>query len=481
MRLDSSDFSCDLLRVRGVHGREAIGQLFSYDIDVVCSDGAELSIEQVLGAAASLVFEVEGADERTVYGMIAEVEDRHETETAFRSYRLRLAPRAFRATLVELQQVFLDISVPELIQHKLAMVGLGPEDMVMRLYRDHPRREMIVQYKETDLAFISRLAEHLGISFFFEHESGRDVMVFTDEPTGFQPLPGGDVVVFRPRGERRDVFELREQARAFPATYVMQEYNYRTPRLDMTAAHESPAGLGGGVVEYGAHHKTPEEGQQLARIRAEERASSSRYFECQSDELRLIPGAVFALAGHPRLDGERFLAVEVEHRAVQPVAVEGGAGGEQEYVNRARLVRAAQAYRPPRTAPRPKIHGVVTALVEPLPDGEIGEVSPIDEQGRYRVRFHFDAGDPASRAFPSRLVRMIQPHAGPNYGIHFPLKPGIEVLMVFVDGDPDRPMIVGAAPNPITPSPVTREVNLMHRIETSTGILIEMRDCAPRG
>ncbi|WP_441290346.1 type VI secretion system tip protein TssI/VgrG [Sorangium sp. KYC3313] len=481
LRLDSSDFSCDLLRVRGVHGKEAIGQLFSYDIDVVCSDGAELSIEQVLGAAASLVFEVEGADERTVHGMIAEVEDRHEAETAFRSYRLRLAPRAFRATLVELQQVFLDISVPELIQHKLAMVGLGPDDVVMRLYRDHPDREMIVQYKETDLAFISRLAEHLGISFFFEHESGRDVMVFTDEPTGFQPLPGGDAVVFRPRGERRDMFELREQARAFPATYVMQEYNYRTPRLDMTGAHESPAGLGGGVVEYGAHHKTPEEGQQLARIRAEERASSSRYFECQSDELRLIPGAVFGLEGHPRLDGERFLAVEVEHRAVQPVAIEGGAGGEQEYVNRARLVRAAQAYRPPRTAPRPKIHGVVTALVEPLPDGEIGDVSPIDEQGRYRVRFHFDAGDPASRAFPSRLVRMIQPHAGPNYGIHFPLKPGIEVLMVFLDGDPDRPMIVGAAPNPITPSPVTREVNLMHRIETSTGILIEMRDCPPRG
>ncbi|WP_437633901.1 type VI secretion system tip protein TssI/VgrG [Sorangium sp. So ce854] len=481
LRLDSDDFSCDLLRVRGVHGKESIGQLFSYDIDVVCSDGAELSIEQVLGATASLVFEVEGADERAVHGMIAEVEDRHETESTFRSYRLRLAPRAFRATLVELQQVFLDISVPKLIQQKLAMVGLGPDDVVMRLYRDHPDREMIVQYKETDLAFISRLAEHLGISFFFEHESGRDVMVFTDEQAGFQPLPGGDEVVFRPRGERRDVFELKEQARAFPATYVMQEYNYRTPRLDMTAAHESPAGLGGGVVEYGAHHKTPEEGQRLAQIRAEERASSSRYFECQSDELRLIPGAVFALEGHPRLDGARFLAVEVEHRAVQPVAIEGSGGGEQEYVNSARLVRAEQAYRPPRATPRPKIHGVVSALVDPLPDGEIGEVSPIDEQGRYRVRFHFDAGDPASRAFPSRLVRMIQPHAGPNYGVHFPLKPGIEVLMVFVDGDPDRPMIVGAAPNPITPSPVTREVNLMHRIETSTGILIEMRDGPPRG
>ncbi|WP_437608226.1 type VI secretion system tip protein TssI/VgrG [Sorangium sp. So ce834] len=480
LRLDSPDFDCAHVRVREVRGTEAIGQLFSFDIDVVCSDGAELSIEQVLGATASLVFEVEGADERTVHGLIAAVEDRHETETAHRSYRLRLAPRAFRATLVELQQVFLDVSVPELIQQKLAMVGLGPDDVTMRLYRDHPAREMIVQYKETDLAFISRLAEHLGISFFFEHESGRDVMVFTDEQVGFSPLPGGDAVVFRPRGERRDVFELKEQAIAFPATYVMQEYNYRTPRVDLTATHESAAGLGGGVVEYGAHHKTPDEGQQLARIRAEERASASRYFECRSDELRLLPGAVLAIEGHPRLDGQRFLIVEVEHRAVQPVAIEGEGGREQEYVNRARLARAEQAYRPPRATPRPKIHGVVSALVEPLPDGEIGKTSPIDEQGRYRVRFHFDAGDPASRAFPSRLVRMIQPHAGPNYGIHFPLKPGIEVLLVFVDGDPDRPMIVGAAPNPITPSPVTREVNLMHRIETSTGILIEMRDCPPR-
>ncbi|KYF77588.1 hypothetical protein BE11_11140 [Sorangium cellulosum] len=480
MRLDSRDFACAHLRVRGVRGTEAIGQLFSFDIDVVCSDGAELSIEQVLGAGASLVFEVDGAEERTVYGMIAEVEDRHETETDFRSYRLRLAPRAFRATLVELQQVFLQLSVPALIQQKLAMIGLGPEDVTMRLYRDYPEREMIVQYRETDLAFISRLAEHLGISFFFEHESGRDVMVFTDEQVGFQPLPRGGAAVFRTRGERRDVFELKEQARAFPATYVMQEYNYRMPRLDLTAAHESAAGVGGGVVEYGAHYASPEEGRLLAQIRAEERASASRYFECQSDELRLIPGATFALEDHPRLDGARFLVVEVEHRAVQPVAIEGGAGGEQEYLNRARLVRAEQPYRPPRAAPRPKIHGVVTALVEPLPDGEIGEVSPIDEQGRYRVRFHFDAGDPAARELPSRLVRMIQPHAGPNYGIHFPLKPGIEVLMIFLDGDPDRPMIVGSVPNPITPSPVTREVSLMHRIETSTGILIEMRDCPPR-
>lgn len=95
------------------------------------------------------------------------------------------------------------------------------------------------------------------------------------------------------------------------------------------------------------------------------------------------------------------------------------------------------------------------------------------------MKFYFDASDPAGRNKNSRLTRMIQPHAGPGYGLHFPLKPGIEVAMIFMDGDPDRPMILGATPNPVTPSPVVAEVNLMNRIETASGIVFEMRDAVP--
>ena len=102
--------------------------------------------------------------------------------------------------------------------------------------------------------------------------------------------------------------------------------------------------------------------------------------------------------------------------------------------------------------------------MEPTPGGEIGEAAQIDVEGRYTVKFYFDAGDVSGRQKNSRPVRMIQGHSGPNYGIHFPLKPGIELLVVFVDGDPDRPMIVGSAPNPVTPSPVGQEVNLMNPI-----------------
>ena len=122
---------------------------------------------------------------------------------------------------------------------------------------------------------------------------------------------------------------------------------------------------------------------------------------------------------------------------------------------------------------------MLTALVEPNPSGEIGEQAMIDAEGRYTVKFYFDAGDVAGRPKNSRPVRMIQAHAGPSYGVHFPLKPGVEVLIVFMDGDPDRPLIVGSVPNPITPSPVVEEVNLMNRIETASGLIIEMRDAVP--
>jgi type VI secretion system secreted protein VgrG len=119
---------------------------------------------------------------------------------------------------------------------------------------------------------------------------------------------------------------------------------------------------------------------------------------------------------------------------------------------------------------------VLTAITEPAPKGSSGHVAQIDDQGRYTVRFFFDlaAGDGRQRS--SAPVRMAQPHSGDGYGIHFPLKPGMEVTVCFVDGDPDRPIIAGAVPNPITASPVTRRDALMHRIKTRSGSLIQVKD-----
>ena len=137
---------------------------------------------------------------------------------------------------------------------------------------------------------------------------------------------------------------------------------------------------------------------------------------------------------------------------------------------------ASRAYRPPRVTPRPRIHGVITGITEPAPAGTSGRHAQIDEQGRYTVKFFFDGAAGEGRQRSSAPVRMAQPHAGDGYGMHFPLKPSVEVTVTFVDGDPDRPIISGAVPNPVTTSPVTRREATLNRLKTQSGAMIEFKD-----
>jgi type VI secretion system secreted protein VgrG len=476
VHLESEHFDCEHVQIHTLSGKEAISQLFWFDLGIVSLDGA-LTAAAMEGMDATIVFKTEDEEIRRVHGMIAEIEDMLDTEVETRSFKLRFVPRAHRLTLIQTQEIYMDLSVPEIIRQKLELVGLAA-DVELRLHGTYPQREFVVQYQETDLAFISRLAEHLGISFFFEHEDGRDKIVFTDYPKGFQPVSGRNVLPFRGRGEERDVFQMQARTRLIPKNYMLQDYNYRTPQVDLSASAQAAAGLAGGIVEQGAHFKTPDEGKALAEVRAEELQASHLVYSGRSDVCSFSAGARFSLREHPRLgDGAtEFLLVSVEHRAAQAVATHGAGKEPDRYTNTFSAIAGSLSYRPPRTTPCPRIYGVATGIVEQLPGAPSDQQhAMIDEQGRYVVRFLFDTAPQGLRK-ASRPVRMAQPHAGPNYGMHFPLKPGIEVLLIFIDGDPDRPLIVGSVPNPITPSPVVQRNSVINRIKTASGVLIEMKD-----
>jgi type VI secretion system secreted protein VgrG len=475
LRLDSRDFDTSRVQVRRVAGREIISQPFQFDVDFVVTDTDGFDQDQVLGAAASLVFERNGAEVRAVHGMITTFFDLFDAEPAHRTYRVRLVPRLHRLTFVEVQEVFLGLSVPEIIKQKLSLVNLGATDVELRLFDKYPAQDIVVQYRETDLAFVSRLAEHLGIAFFFDHEGGADKLVFTDRSGGFARLEGFPSMRYRGRGERRDVFRLEAESHLFPASYAVLDYDYRAPHLELTSTYEHPAGYAGGVAEYGSHHRTPADGDRLARVRAEERAGRSRFFRGESGLPELGAGVVVGLEGHPYLQDPSLLVVEVEHRASQAVGMRGGDGSEG-YVNTFKAVDASREYRPPRVTPRPRIHGVLTAITEPAPAGASGHHAQLDEQGRYTVKFFFDAAAGEGRPRSSAPVRMAQPHAGDGYGMHFPLKASVEVTVSFVDGDPDRPIIAGAVPNPVTTSPVTRRDATYNRLKTQSGAMIEIKD-----
>ncbi len=483
LTLTSDDFPTDRLRVRAFSGKEAISRLFSYDVELVSLDHDGPSAQAMTGAHVTLVIERYPGSTggwsgvRRLHGVVAEVDDLLAAHADFRVYRLRVVPRAFALALVETQDIFMHRAVPEIVAGKLEAVGLGGPATALRIEGQYAAREFVVQYQESDLAFVSRLTEHLGISFFFEHGEADETLVFTDAAIGFARVEGGPIP-FRPRGEAGDVFALEAKSRMIPAYYAVRDYNYRTPLLELTAEHELPDGAAGGVIEYGAHHKTPEEGKVLARIRAEERHATQLVYSGKSAVPTLAAGAAFTLEGHPDLGTVDLLVIEVEHRATQ--AVDGLPSAEAPgYTNSFRAIPADRTYRPPRVTPRPRIAGLVTGIIE-SPPGAALESGPVryaklDEQGRYLVRFLFDTTPPGERP-ASRPVRMIQNHVGEDYGTHFPLKPGIEVVLGFIDGDPDRPLIVGAVPNPIKPSPVTHVNPGVHRVKTSTGITVDMAE-----
>lgn len=472
--IESSGRQWEGVHVRALSGREAISQPFAFDLDVVCDPDVALPDDAYPGGEVTLVVEAEGEELRRVHGMLGPIEDALSPPGGMSAYRLRVVPRLFRLTLVETQEVYLGLTVPQIIERKLEMHNLLPGDYELRLLRDYPARDFVVQYRETDLAFVSRLAEHLGISYFFEHGARGDKLVFTDHPGGFQPIEGAEEIPFRPRGEGADIFALAATSHLTPTSYVVQDYNYRKPTLDLVAFVTLESGSGGGVAEYGAHVKSPAEAKELAQIRAEERLAQQRVYRGGGARWALSAGWRTTLVDHPRLGApERLLFVEVAHEATFPVFQQNDVSAS--YSNTFRAIPGDVPFRPPRVTPRPRIHGFVTGTIQPGPDGETGGFARLDAEGRYTVQLHFDTA-PAGEQRASHAIRMAQPFVGPSQGMHFPLRPGAEVLLAFADGDPDRPVIIGAVPNALMPSPVDARTADRHRITTAAGAMFEIRD-----
>jgi type VI secretion system secreted protein VgrG len=475
LSLESEAFDGERLRVRRLRGREAIGRPFEYLVDVVALDRDAPPIAAILGAPVTIVIErapAEGAGwvgVRRLHGMVLDVVDDLDAHEDVRGLALRVVPRAHALAMVETTDLFVARTLPEIWCAKLAAIGLEA-DFELRLSAEYPKRELVVEYAETDLAFVSRWAEHLGVSLFFEHGEASAKLVATDHPAGFGWIDG-EVARYRPRGESLDVFALAARHAVVRGYHAVRDYNYRTPLVDLTGEHTLDGATLGGRVELATHHKTPAEAIAIAKVRAEEELAGSLVYEGRSALPTLGAGLRMRLEGHPELGPVDLLVTEVDHDATVAVAGASSAAAPG-YRNAFRAIPAERTFRPARLTPRPRIAGLVTGFVEGAQGAE-GRHAHLDEQGRYLVRFFFDP-TPAGTPPPTRPVRMLQPHAGDGYGTHFPLKPGVEVAVGFLGGDPDRPFLVGAVSNPITPSPVTSANPGVHRTRTSSGITIDI-------
>lgn len=500
-------------RVFHFRGEEEISTLFRFEIDVV-ADAPDVPLAELIHSRACLTIE-DARMTRDVHGMVASVEQRGETHTHAFIYRFVLVPRAAKLTLSQQNQIYgtlEDVNVLDVARAELTGEGVrgpaveaasylaGHEVDMSRLWHmeTYPKRDYIVQYAESDWNFVARLLEHYGIFYYFEHGEDGELLLLGDGNHAFQPAPAPDgggeppVLPLRPRSglgadAEASIQSLTARVKGLPKQLVLKDYNWRKPHVPLQAEATVDPNGHGVVVTYGDHFRTPTEGQKLAEIRAQELLAQKQVFDGESDSLSLIPGYIFELSDHFRRDyNSRYLVVRVEHEGRHPLAdaFANTETGGPDYSNRFVAQRDDVAYRPPRRTPKPRVPGLFTAHVDAAGPGNRAE---IDADGCYKLRMPFDlAGSPDGKA--SRYVRRAQPYggrvdqngdSGPVSGFHFPLQKNTEVVCACINGDPDRPVIVGTMPNRLGPSIVESANQTRNRIKTASGITLEIEDSTP--
>ncbi len=404
-----------------------------------------------------------------IYGMLASFEQLEKHSDLVR-YRAAVVPRVWKLGQTFQSRIFQNLGVVDIVDevlkdsksYKLKEKDDYGFDGATRA--NYKPREYVVQYQESDLAFVSRWLEHEGLTYAFEMKDGRERIVLFDKTDSYADL--GVKLKYRPGGEKVSKGEAgfgdapdEEVVRAFvcrrrpgPAKVQLADWNWREPDVKI-AAEAVVSDTGQGMVyEYGNHYRTQEEGKALAAVRAGAIKCRLTTFEGVGNCRSLRPGGVFELQEHYRkeFDG-KYLVTSVRHSMTQPVGLAGaGTGGAPKYENTFTCIPASVLFRPERLTPWPRVSGFTPALV----DGEAAEkYGPLDDQGQYRLKMLFDLSDKKDGK-ASRPVRMAQPSAGSGYGVHFPQHLKTEVLVAHNEGNPDRPVIVGAVPNPKTPTPV---------------------------
>jgi len=474
----------DAFGVVDFKGEERLSGLYRFDITLI-SEKEDIDLGSVVQSPARFIIHRSEGDDVIFSGILSNFEQLQQINE-YTVYRATLVPKLWFLTLIHHNQVFLNMDLKEILEAVLKDGGLNSLDYEFRLKGEYPKLEYVCQYGETHFNFMSRWCEREGIYYFFEHSEEGEKVIFTDTHISHIESPHGGTLTYSPpsglghehREEIIQSFVCR--CNTMPKKVFLKDYNYRKPSLELSASAIVDERGRGEVYLYGEHFRTPEEGNRLAKIRAEEILCRKEEFFGDSTVPFIQPGFRFKLQRHYREDFNRqYLTIEVIHEGSQTGYLISGiseALSDRErrvyYQNQFTAIPASVQFRPKRQAQKPKIVGTINAKIDAAGSGKYAE---LDDQGRYKVILPFDlSGRKDGKA--STWLRMLQPYAGPDHGMHFPLHKGTEVLLSFIDGDPDRPIIVGAVPNPENPSQVTSEDQTMCKITTSGGNKIHMED-----
>lgn len=471
-------------RIVAFRGSEMISKPYRVEAFLLVPEGSVTSFDPraVLGRRATVAIHREtGEVRRAVHGMWSSVALARALPGGDALYRAVLAPHLWRLSLARRSRVFVDQTVPEIVESVLRECGFEDGEYTFRLEnaRRYTPLDHVCQYRETNLDFVSRRLEQAGLYYYFEHpeEGAAERLVITDSVTFAEPLddtPVRFLATDDASGATEGLRNLSCQYAAVPSGARTHGHNYLTPSVDVGGeslrALDDPF-----VVNSWEPTRTDAEGRRVAALRLEEIKARETTLEGSGRVFNVRAGYLFELDEHPILAGE-YLATGVEFRGCDVTANRDltrrlGFGDEVFEVDVTAIPGSVQ-FRPERVTPRPRAHGMELGVVRGPQQSPYAQV---DAHGRYLVQLLFD--EHTEKAAPSTRMRMAQPHGGGNgMGFHFPLRNGTEVLVSFVRGDPDLPVIAGVVPNAETASPITSENNTRNVVQTGGGSRLEIED-----
>jgi len=430
----------DVLLLERFWGREAISAPFEFHVDML-STNATIDLKGLLSMPAGIAIRMADESERYIHGMFRKVTQLDQTAEGLTSYKGEIVPWFWFLTLYQDCRIFQNKNAAQIIEAVFSDRGFTDYEMQAS---GGPTREYCVQYRETDFNFVSRLAEEEGMFYFFKHTQDRHIMVIADQKSAIQQCEKQNTVnyynVYTSWDEEDVIHSLVREQRVHTGTFSLDDFDFEKPNtaIDSSVSGDQKAEN----YDYPGRYKVRGDGDRYARIRLEAEQVKFYTVRGESNVRSLQSGYRFTLVDHFRSDTNQEYAITSLVHSAGTNTYRSGNPEPFSYRNEFEAIPYSQQFRPQQVARKPYIRGEQTAVVTG-PSGE--EIYP-DKYGRVKVQFHWDREGQYNEN-SSLWVRVSQAWAGKGWGGMIIPRVGQEVIVGFLEGDPDQPIITGRVYN----------------------------------
>jgi len=436
----------DVLLLRSFSVHEEISRLFEIDLDLL-SEGGAIDSDAIIGQNVTISVALPAGGTRYWNGYLSRFVQGVSNSTKFTQYRATMVPWLWFLTLTSDCRIFQEKTVPQIIGEIFDDLGFGDvEDRTSGGYRTWT---YCVQYRETDFNFVSRLMEQEGIYYYFKHGQGKCTLVLCDSRSKHDFFENYKKISFSPETHssalQEYISEWTVDKKIRSGKFVHDDYNPLTPKTDLITLDEDRKGHAQAdyeIFDFPGEYTVKSEGEKYAKVRMEELAFSHSVCSGQSDSRGICSGYLFTLVRHPQSNQnqDHLVLSTTCHASAQDYETSGG--HDELWACSFTAIPGTVQFRPERTTPKPVVMGSQTAVVT----GPSGEEIWTDKHGRVKVQFHWDRYGVYDEN-SSCWIRVSHPTAGKGWGAVQIPRIGQEVIVDFLEGDPDQPIITGRVYN----------------------------------